>query len=108
MHGKIPTLKISLIQIFRAGHMPVERPVGRTGRVKRGRAGREGHLREPSVEAVELLGQSNLPMPPGCMIDHGAYGLCLMRGALPPPRAAPISAESQTRGARGAARWKLN
>jgi len=78
-----------LIQIFRAGHMPVERPVGRTGRVKRGRAGREGHLREPSVEAVELLGQSNLPMPPGCMIDHGAYGLCLMRGALPPPRYGP-------------------
>jgi hypothetical protein len=52
-----------VIQVFRKGLMPCERPVGKGGRLRRGRPGRDGHLREPSVEAVELLGQNDSPLP---------------------------------------------
>ena len=52
-----------VVEIFRKGLMPCERPIGKGGRLHRGRPGRDGHVREPSVEAVELLGQNDSPLP---------------------------------------------
>ncbi len=52
-----------VIEIFRKGLMPCERPIGKGGRLRRGRPGRDGHTREPSVEAVELLGLNDSPLP---------------------------------------------
>jgi hypothetical protein len=54
---------LQLVQVFQAGLMPCERPSGKGGRLVRGRPGRDGHVREPSVEAVELLGQNDSALP---------------------------------------------
>lgn len=51
-----------VIQIFQKGLMPCEKPIGKGGRLHRGQPGRHGHTREPSVEAIELLGQNDLPL----------------------------------------------
>lgn len=46
--------------------------------------GRDGHLREPSVEAVELLGQNDRSLPVGVMVDVAGLGLGVYRGSIDP------------------------
>lgn len=67
-----------VVEIFCKGLMPCERPLGKGGRLRRGRPGRDGHVREPSVEAIELLGQNDSSLLPVCDLPSVCSTVCLL------------------------------